>query len=166
MTTLTPVLAVLALAAAGAALVAQARVRPIGVDVLPGSGDAVPALVIAFQRADCGSSTLSLAAWNDFAAQGIVPVAGLLVGAETQSAADSIAAEFDLRFPLSPDRRRRGERFLAGLGYQATPVVVALDGQGRMRYAAQWSPLDGDRLLAESTLIVDGLFEAPAAEVP
>lgn len=108
---------------------------------LAGASRDAPAVVLVFRPRDCGSGIESLAWWNGVYERREASVVGLLVGADSSTAA-SIRSGAGLRFPVRVVSDAAVAPGLAVVGYRETPVALIADRRGRVRSTA---PLDFDQ---------------------
>lgn len=101
----------------------------VGID--PDGAPKTPTIVIVFQAADCAAAREDLLAWNDRD----VRVHGVVVGAvpDGPRGLALVIGDAGLTFPVSPRTGGWWEGTLRSMGYERTPILMAIDGTGRLR---------------------------------
>lgn len=102
--------------------------------LLPVTAKPAYRLIWVFQPEDCGASQEALDVLNESYAQR-KSVLGVL-GAENISDLHDVRKAYDVRIPIMRVDPATLARFLAHLGYHATPVVMIVDAAGQIREAA------------------------------
>ena len=123
-------------------LVARERVRMLdelafhwGGGVLPARSE--PHVVVILQPADCIQNTTPLQEMANLLLRGGLPVSGLLsVDRRQGSLTRAMIADSPLPFDLTPVTAEYIAVGLQAIGIRSTPVVVLVDGDGRVRYLA------------------------------
>ena len=96
-------------------------------------GPPAPVIVIVFQAADCSVAREDLLAWNGRD----VRVQGVVVGAvpDGPSGLDLVIGDAGLTFPVSHGTEGSLHDMLRSVGYERTPILLAIDAVGRLREA-------------------------------
>ncbi len=115
-----------------------------------------PLVLVVFQVLDCADSRARLALWNG--REGL-RVEGVLVGPlpTDTSTIPALLEASGIRYPVGRSGSRAIEGLLRRLGYEETPVVLAIDAAGRLVEArALRSVEDGAAAEALSKRLLDG----------
>lgn len=109
----------------------------LGLSAAAPAPDGALQVALLFQVADCSGSVEALGAWSQVHASRRATVTGYVLDApESGETPEQLLRGAGLEFPLRRGERRELAALLPALGYASTPLVLVLDGEGRVRIAA------------------------------
>lgn len=116
-------------------------------------GTPTPKILVVFQLMDCAEARSELALWNDVHRRPDFSVVGLLLDASGDPEVDTeILSGAGIEFEVLRHIPAGTIRFVRSLGFTATPVILAFDKDGRLRFAGSSSEFSVSDII-ERTLV-------------